>query len=135
MNPVTQEPNRAHILWDARKAFPKILGTFDTVILGDILEHMTRRDQAKTILQSRKVLNPEGRLIITCPFDRRSPAEQHQSATGHEEYTAHVGAFHANRIRRQDLVRYALESGLRVELEQVIDYNFADGIGLVLRQS
>ena len=133
VNPTNGEPNAAHVICDARRPLPNLLGLFDTVILGDILEHMTGRDQARTIRQASLVLKPGGRVLITVPFDTRKPGEQNPTATGSEEYTHGVGAFHANRVRKRDLYRYCDRAGLRVELEQVIDYNFADGIGLVAR--
>jgi len=40
---------------------------FDVVISFDVLEHLSETDQGKFIHELRRVLKPEGTLIIGCP--------------------------------------------------------------------
>ncbi|TWT43715.1 Ubiquinone biosynthesis O-methyltransferase [Phycisphaerae bacterium RAS1] len=41
-------------------------GAFDTVLLGEILEHLTRPELV--LAEARRVLRPDGRVVITVPF-------------------------------------------------------------------
>jgi len=133
-NPTTGEPNAAHVFWDARTPFPAHLGRFDTAILGDILEHMEPGDQAAAIAAAAEVLKPGGRLLITCPFDPREAAEQSPGATGAELYAPGVHAFHGDRVTLEGLRTRCVAAGLTVERDEVLDYNFADGIGVIARK-
>jgi 2-polyprenyl-3-methyl-5-hydroxy-6-metoxy-1,4-benzoquinol methylase len=40
--------------------------TFDSIVMGEVLEHIT--DPQRVLLKVEKLLNPEGRIIITVPF-------------------------------------------------------------------
>jgi glycosyltransferase involved in cell wall biosynthesis len=133
-NPTTGEPNAAHLFWDARAPFPAFIGMFDTAILGDILEHMEPGDQSAAIAAAAATLNPGGQLLITCPFDGRPAAEQSPGATGAETYTPGVHAFHGDRVSLEELRSRCQAAGLVVERHEVIDYNFADGVGLIARK-
>lgn len=135
VNPVTQEPHAAHVVWDARKPLPALLGQFDTVILGDILEHCTGRDRARIVRNAAAVLAPGGQVVITCPFDHRPAAVQREGATDGDEYAPGVTAFHVHRLRAVDLKKACHQAGLTVEREEVIDYNFAEGIGVIARRA
>jgi SAM-dependent methyltransferase len=133
-DPITGQPFPAHVIADARETLPACIGEFDTVILGDILEHMTPDDQRRAIIEASRVLTQGGRLLITCPFDTRAPEIQQAGSQGTEEYAEGVSVFHADRVTREELRADCLSAGLTIEREEVLDYNFADGIGLIARR-
>lgn len=133
-DPIMGLPFPAHVVVDVRETLPSCIGEFDTVILGDILEHMIPDDQLRSIYEASRVLTPTGRLLITCPFDTRAPAIQQAGSQGTEEYAEGVSAFHADRVTREGLRAACLSVGLTIEREEVLDYNFADGIGLIARR-
>lgn len=133
-DPTTWEPTAAHVFWDARVPFPLHLGAFDTAILGDILEHMEPGDQAAAVAAAAATLSPGGQLLVTCPFDDRPPNAQRSGATGEEAYAPGVHAYHGGRITAEALRAHCLAAGLVVEREETIDYNFADGVGLIARK-
>ena len=135
VNPATGEPNAAHVIWDAREPLPALLGTFDTVILGDILEHCTAADRVVMLQHAAAVLNPGGHVLVTCPFDDRPAEAQREGATAEAEYTAGISAFHVHTITRADLLRDLAAAGLVSEADQVLDYNFAEGIGVIARRA
>lgn len=131
----TGEPNAAHVLWDARAPFPALLGTFDTAILGDILEHMDGADRAAAIAVAAERLLPGGRLLITCPFDARPVAAQQAGATEAMTYAPGVHAYHEDvGLTPESLVAACHAAGLQVERTETLDYNFADGIGVIARK-
>jgi len=50
-------------------------GEFDTVVLGQVLEHVV--DVDKTIQEALRVLKPGGRLIVNVPCDDAEPRGNH----------------------------------------------------------
>jgi len=44
-----------------------IRGTFNLIILSEVIEHLYSKDQEIMLRNISKKLSPEGRLIITCP--------------------------------------------------------------------
>src|SRR5262249_20223835 len=68
-SPVTKQPNAAHVLHDAREPLLASLGRFDTIIIGDLLEHLTPADGVRVLRNAREALKLGGRVIVTCPDD------------------------------------------------------------------
>lgn len=56
------------------ESLPFANGTFDIVLLHEVLEHVT--DDLQTLRESRRVLAPAGRVVIFCP-NRLYPFETH----------------------------------------------------------
>lgn len=128
MSPVLKMPNKYHVLHDARKPFPACIGKFDTVILGDIMEHIQAKDWRKVLKNCKDVLNPEGRVIITCPDDGdREVLKQHLQAHGNEEYAPGCCAFHTRWISREDIQKELSRVGLKEVHYQTLDYGLFEG--------
>lgn len=62
--------NEVHLLADGR-LLPFSSSSFDSLILGDILEHMEEETVRDFIDEARRVLVKGGVLAITCPEDHR----------------------------------------------------------------
>lgn len=130
--PVGNVVNRPHLLHDARKPFEHLSGHFDSIIIGDMLEHMSEEDAIQVLMNAKAALKNGGPIIITCPNDSGRPhTEQHKEATGDETYTEGVTAFHDRKIEREDLERMIKAAGLKVYIYQPIDYGQFEGHGIV----
>lgn len=102
---------------------------FDTVVLGEILEHMTEPDAILAIRQAVKALKPEGRVVITMPHDTRDM----KPATD-QEYTPGIKAYHHKLFTREDLLTWIDCAGLEVERLANIRYVWGEkGTGVVCR--
>jgi glycosyltransferase involved in cell wall biosynthesis len=130
-NPVSGQPTRAHVLADARLlAFAR---QFDTVVLGDILEHFSHPDRVRALRQARECLSNGGRVVITCPDDRRALEEQLKhapGANGREAYASGVDAFHRP-VTYEELERALREAGLKVSLYEQYRTEHYDGHAIV----
>lgn len=135
VDPVTGARNVYAELVDAR-SLPYGDGSFDVVILGDILEHFiggARNQQARDIMrEARRVAR--SKVVVTFPEDDRPPDEQAGRPVPAEERGAIYGengalAYHSG-VTREDLA--PLWSVDHV-LEQPIRYNHCDGWGVVVR--
>jgi SAM-dependent methyltransferase len=124
-------PNQAHVIHDVRDPWPQQLGTFDSVIIGDLLEHVTDED-AQTILEHAvKALRPDGRLVLTIPLDDYRPAE-HQHLVGQgklEDYAPGVSCYHRV-LRTSEQVRAWFKTPWKIVDEREIDYGHFSGLGL-----
>ena len=129
-NPITGAPTGADIVADFRTY--KVRPEFDTVILGDILEHMGRRDQLRMLRNAVRALAPGGQVIVTLPEeDGREPTAQHAGSAGTEEYAPGISAFHLRHVTREDLDGLFNAVGLQLVIHQVIDYTAFVGHGAV----
>jgi glycosyltransferase involved in cell wall biosynthesis len=82
VDPGTGRENRVDVLADARDLRAHFADkAFDTVILGDILEHCLEPNALALLKEARRLARE--RIVITAPEDRRSVAEQ-QAGGGHE---------------------------------------------------
>jgi len=138
-DPITGIEYPVDIIADARKLPETLHNQFDTVILGDILEHMDDEDIDKSILCAKKCLRKDGNLIITCPNDTRSYKEQFQIAeivTGKQvtmtEYTDGVKSYHTREIGKDFFENIAKKFGFKIEIMQELDYTFSNGYGVSL---
>jgi glycosyltransferase involved in cell wall biosynthesis len=122
-------PNQAHLLADARDLPVNLYHRFNSVILGDILEHFTPEDRVKALVQAKACLSPEGRVIVTWPEDYRTAAEQRVNG----EYVPGVAVPHEHAVGLQDMVAAWQAAGLEQEFVQPLDYSFTTGHGAVLK--
>lgn len=116
----------AHLLGDARKL--PVAAEFDTVILGDILEHMTDEDAVRSLRSAKTALRAGGRIVVTVPDDHRPDHQQHsdqKTAYGDGESTYHVP------VPFGRLKQWIEEAELRVINYESLDYTFAEGHGVV----
>lgn len=130
-HPLTGLPTAAHILADARDLPKGLYEGFDTVILGDILEHFTPDDAVLALQQARLALRSGGRIVISCPDDARAPKAQHPHLEGDEEYLPGVSAFHLHSINRETLTDWLVQAGLQPTIWQELDYTHFVGHGIV----
>lgn len=105
---------------DARNMPEELYGKFDTVILGDILEHFEDTDVELILEQSKKCLNENGIIIITCPNDERNLNLNYT-------YGNHFPVS-MNRISK-----WIIDCNLKVKNFQEIDYGMCMGYGYVVQ--
>jgi SAM-dependent methyltransferase len=51
--------------------------SFDTLVLGEFLEHCPFEAARTSLLECKRVMIPSGRIIVTVPLDGRPPEQQH----------------------------------------------------------
>jgi SAM-dependent methyltransferase len=134
-NPHTGMVCPADIIADARELPEDLHGRFDTVILGDILEHFIERDDVLKVLEeAKKCLAPGGQVLVSCPEDHRESGSQ--GFQGDEPmYMAGVRAYHAYPVTRETILAWLEDAGLAVEQVDVIQYPFTPhgGTGVVAK--
>lgn len=129
-----KRPNKADIVADCRLLPGPLNGTrFQSVVLGEILEHFDVNDAVGVIRAARNCLAPGGRLVITVPNEHRAPDQQHDWANGTEEYAPGIHACHTHPVPEAMLRQWLADSGLRAEILQPIDYGPMLGWGVVAR--
>lgn len=84
------------VLADARALPDDLHGKFDTVILGDILEHMTDDDAVLCLEQAALCLTGGGKIIVTVPEDHRDHSPDGSRTTW--EYAPGVKNWHSRPI-------------------------------------
>ena len=103
----------ANVLADAR-LLPFARNSFDTVVLGEILEHFTDADAITTLMQSKAVLKPGGCIVATIPHDDRPPNQQGYSKYWETPYAPGVPRFHPRALTKFDLFDWLKKAGLHV---------------------
>lgn len=126
IDPNTDWVNSVHALADAF-ALPFPDGSFDTAILGDIIEHCkTDEDARQMVAEAKRVAS---RVIITCPEDYRNlmpgVTERHE---GQVDYSDRTWSYHRETWDRERLIGVAGEP----KIHQVIRYDFGNGHGMVV---
>lgn len=133
VDPVTREKLPVHVLADGRHL--PFAAAFDSVVVGELLEHMERADAVRTLCEARRVLKPGGRVVITMPHDgrRESPGNAEPPIkAGQEFYAPGVRAYHYRLIGRPELLSWIAESGLEPQLVARIHYVWGEkGTGVV----
>jgi hypothetical protein len=128
VDPYHKIPNPVDVIADARRPLP-FGREFDTVILGDILEHMSDDDAVATLKNAAGVLGDAGRIVVTCPEDYRHQGDQQKSHA--ISYGDGLTAHH-NRPIGIETIRAWLDQAELRELEaQPIDYGFCQGHGVL----
>lgn len=130
-DPVTKEPLPVHVVADARELPENLYGGFDTVVLGELLEHMERPDAVQTLKQAMLALKPGGRIVITMPHDHRRDAGD-VAEPEHKFYAPGVFAYHHRSISWAELFGWIAEAGLQVVERSRIRYVWGEwGSGVV----
>jgi SAM-dependent methyltransferase len=99
----------AHALADARH-LPFQPATFDTVLLGEILEHMRAEDAIASLCEAKTVLKNGGRVVATIPHDDRG------GPVGAKEYYPGIAAYHYREITRAEFFDWMRYAGLKLVL-------------------
>jgi len=125
------------VLHDIRNPLPDDLkGRFDTVIFGDVIEHMTPEDGAKSLHNMKAALKPGGRLVITCPHDFRDHDAvkkyhaEHGLPPDDYEYVAGVTAGHRP-VTPMELVKMIESCGYGIKVWSQLEYGHFRGSGAV----
>ncbi len=109
--------------------------SFDSVVLGDILEHMCDVDACATIRAAVRVLKSGGRVVITVPFDKAEDVP-HRGTFVPGEYTPGIPSFHYRDLTPEIVDSWLGEFvGVSCAEEVWVDsifYGFAMGVGVVL---
>lgn len=79
-SPENREKKNADAFYEG-KTFPFADGSFDSVVCFEVLEHVP--DPALFLGEIRRVLKPQGRLLLTMPF----MFEQHEVPLDYQRYT------------------------------------------------
>lgn len=66
------------VAWDVTRAFPFPSGTFDAVLFLDVIEHLEPR--VAVLREIRRVLRPDGRLLLSAPHRDTSWRRQLRAA-------------------------------------------------------
>lgn len=104
---------------------------FDTVVLGEILEHMEHADAVLALENARRALKPGGRVVITIPHDRRRAAGE-LPVPVMEFYAKGIHAYHYRLITLGEVLGWIEEAGLTPTLRARIRYVWGeDGSGIV----
>lgn len=128
---VTGKRMAVHVLADAR-ALP-FRDRFDSVVLGEILEHMERTDAVLALIEARRALKPGGRVVITMPHDKRRDAGTLETPTGEAKFYAKgIYAYHYRSISKAELLAWISEAGFAPMLWARIHYVWGEvGSGVV----
>jgi 2-polyprenyl-3-methyl-5-hydroxy-6-metoxy-1,4-benzoquinol methylase len=131
---VTGQPMPVSLLADAR-ALP-FAGAFDTVILGEILEHMEHVDAVRSLRQAARAIHDRGRVVVTMPHDGRRDSGELETPAGEKQfYAPGIYAYHYRSISRLELLGWIREAGLACETIARIVYVWGEqGSGIVARK-
>jgi hypothetical protein len=112
-----------------------IQNQYDTVIVGDLLEHMYHEDAIRTLTNASYGLKDNNSLlIITCPEDPRTPEEQNPTLTLNTSYKGGVSHFH-RLVSLEELESIIARSGLQILGIQQIDCTHFKSWGVLCRLS
>jgi glycosyltransferase involved in cell wall biosynthesis len=128
-----RQPTAAHLLADGRGALPFRAGAFQTVILGDVLEHLDDAGCVAMLAEARRVAGPGGRVVVTVADDPRPPDLQHVGAglTSESRTAPGIRPHHWRRIPAALMLHWIREAQLRPIRCQTIDYGHFLGHGAV----
>ena len=120
------------VIGDAREM--QFTNAFDTVVLGEILEHMEHADAVRTLENARRALKPGGHVVITIPHDtRRESGDVPKPAPEAEFYIAGIHAYHYRLITLAEVLGWVEEAGLTPVKRSRIRYVWGEkGTGLVV---
>jgi SAM-dependent methyltransferase len=121
----TNQPNAAHALADARH-LPFAPKSFDSVVLGEILEHMQTHDAVASLKEAKTVLKPGGVIVATIPHDDRG------GPPGAKDYYPGIAAYHYREITRLEFFDWLEMAGLKLQLwARIIHVWGKEGTGVV----
>lgn len=120
-------------------------GKYGTIVLGEFLEHCVPTAARDALLECKRVLKDDGRLIVTLPLDGRKAEAQHakhllkvivKGETGHD-----ITVWHQTVWEDDMLEELWKEVGLEVVLQEPINYGFIlpkrqpEGWGFILKKA
>lgn len=124
IDPNTEWTNPVDVIADAR-SLPYPDKSFDTVILGDIIEHCDDENAKKMIDEAIRVGK---KVVITCPEDYREVHEETQTVAN--DYTEDVYGNHKIPMTKERLLNLIDSDNIYYE---PVSYGFMDGHGVIVR--
>jgi predicted SAM-dependent methyltransferase len=88
---------------------------YEVLILGEFLEHCDLKRFHETIHKCYEVLAPEGRLIITTPYDPRKKEGQHDREDKYFEIREGIVSWHVLLITEEMLRTALTDAGFRID--------------------
>lgn len=114
-----------HAQADARH-LPFGPNSFDSVVLGEILEHMQTHDAVASLKEAKTVLRPGGVVVATIPHDDRGGPDHIP------EYYPGIAAYHYREITRHEFFDWLKAAGLKLVLwARIVHVWGKDGTGIV----
>jgi glycosyltransferase involved in cell wall biosynthesis len=130
VNPIKGWDSKADIIADIRH-LPPLDRKWDTIVIGDVIEHMSYDDGILALRSCRSVMNDGGSVVITAPDDRRGRVD-HGDGVIDAIYTEGSVPYHRP-LPKEELLEMIDKAGLKVELIQDLDYGWFTGHGVVAR--
>jgi len=125
------------VIADARDLPKELYGQFDSVVLGDILEHMEYPDIARSIQQAKLCLKNGGSVIITWPIDDGGTTYDRAGKIGIPmvpkgvEYAPGCVANHSRIIKFEEMSKAVSEAGMSVVWSREIEEGLHLAWGIV----
>lgn len=130
VDPGLRIKNKVDVIADVRFLPTSLYGKYDTVVLGDVLEHMSYDDGVLSLDNCRKCIKNGGQVIVTCPDDRRGLTEDVHTGNPVVAYTEGVTTFH-RALPKSELEQMLKEAHLTPEYWEPIDYTYFEGWGVL----
>lgn len=129
-SPIMKIPTKADIMADARNLPDTLYNKFDSVIIGDLLEHLRDEDAIKVLVNAKKALYNGGIIILTCPDDNRKYEKQHKGEIN--AYAENENSFHTS-LSKNRIEQWIKDANLSIQNFQLIDYTNCEGYGYVIK--
>jgi glycosyltransferase involved in cell wall biosynthesis len=129
-DPIFHRATKADIFADVRD-LPLNGDRYDTVVLGDILEHFDPLEVPDILRKCGQCLEPGGKIVITVPNDHRPDDQQHSGSDGKEMYLDNVHACHTHPVPRKMVEEWLRKAGFKSVVIEELDCDFYLGHGVV----
>jgi hypothetical protein len=127
VDPKTNLPLQIDLKCDGRHLPADFGGKYDTVVLGEILEHMEPEARKAQLTEAMRVSKDNAWIIISCPFDDRDMEEPLEVAPG---------CYHNHTLgmTQSQLEESIKDAGLKIHRREKIKYPFdeVEGMGYVV---
>ena len=130
VDPCNNREIPADIVADARNLPENLYNQFDTAILGDILEHFPEEEEIVLIEEAKKILKPDGQLIITVPSGRIGLYPEEKPIY----YKDNIPGFHITKTTKEHMLKLVEKTNMEIIFMREIDYGFSLGYGLLLKK-
>jgi len=96
-------------------------GEYDTVVLGEVLEHCNREDGIAILQEAHNCLKPGGKVVITYPEDNRTPEEQRFAGSEDAIYVDDISYAH-KLIQREEMFDWLHKANFMVRHCDPLNY-------------
>jgi len=127
--------NVVDVLHDCREPLPFPPESFDSVVIGEVLEHFTDEEAIRTLFNAKNVLAQGGQIVLTVPDDHRTFEEQSGGAEK-RMYDGDSPGYHTHRVPLSRIRQWLAAAGLKETKVEPIHYDFTgappfDGHGVL----